>query len=385
MNHRGIKNILLIGFISLYIVIYKFLIFPKFMGYSEIITASFFIVLFAVSVFFLGYRKCKMDIDTKYFIRTVLLFVFLAFFGMYGMGFITGFLRNSYSRQFLVLLDNIFAPIILIIFEELFRYVVIWANKDRKKTICFFTIALIVFECAIAVRVIPFGDVSEFFRVFTLSLFPITLKNIVLSYLCYHTGFRAPLIYRLIMDVYLFIVPFVPDIGDYLNSVILIALPVLIYINTSSYVESSNHTNQYVFEQNRFTVWDIPGLVLIATLIILVSGLFPHYLIGVGSNSMQPAISKGDAVLLRKVSSKTEIKQDDIIAYFNKDDKTVIHRVQEVTTANGKKVYVTKGDANNSADSNVVYFEQIKGVVLFKIPYIAYPTVWFSEYINERR
>ena len=48
-------------------------------------------------------------------------------------------------------------------------------------------------------------------------------------------------------------------------------------------------------------------------------------------------------------------------------------------SADGEVAYVTKGDANNTADTNVVYRNQIRGIVKVKIPFIAYPTVWLSE------
>ena len=101
---------------------------------------------------------------------------------------------------------------------------------------------------------------------------------------------------------------------------------------------------------------------------------------------MQPKISKGDAVIIEKVKNYDKLKENDIIAFVNeKNNKVVIHRIKEVTTTNGKLSFVTKGDANNAADTNVLYTNQVHGVVKAKIPYIAYPTIWLSEYFNKKR
>ena len=99
---------------------------------------------------------------------------------------------------------------------------------------------------------------------------------------------------------------------------------------------------------------------------------------------MSPKIKKGDAVILEKVKDPDKLKEKDIIAYYNSDrNKVIIHRITEISTADGERVFVTKGDANNAADSNVVVVSQIRGVVKVKIPYIAYPTVWISEYLSK--
>ena len=93
---------------------------------------------------------------------------------------------------------------------------------------------------------------------------------------------------------------------------------------------------------------------------------------------MTPSIKKGDAVILKKVSARDKLKKGDVIAY-QKDDNIIIHRIHEVNSSNGKVSYITKGDANNSVDVDAVSEKQIRGVLKVKVPYIAYPTIWFSE------
>jgi hypothetical protein len=44
--------------------------------------------------------------------------------------------------------------------------------------------------------------------------------------------------------------------------------------------------------------------------------------------------------------------------------------------------YITKGDNNNGNDPRPVSRAQIKGTVKFKIPIIAWPTVWLTELFN---
>lgn len=384
MSKRILKNIVLCFILLFYIIIYKMFIFNNFMKYSSLISASFFMILLLLAYFFLGFRKDKSTYDSKNITRSVLFYLVFTFLATYGLGFIVGFLRNAYSRDFVILLDNIIAPILIIIFVELFRYIVIWANKDNKLFIIIYTILLILFELFISVRSFSLGSLEEYFSLIATMVLPIIIKNSVLSYLCYHIGYKVPIIYRIAMDISVFIVPVIPDLGDYFNSLILISLPVIIYISAFSFIDERKKKIEFLFEEDKFSIWDIPVVLFIAILAALVSGFFPLYMIGVGSASMSPSINKGDAVIIRKVNKDTNIKKGDIIAFrYNK--KTIIHRVNDVSVISNEKVYYTKGDANNSIDTDTVKRKQIKGIVQFRVPYIAYPTVWLSEYLNNRR
>ena len=383
MSKRSVKNISLILLFVFYILAYKLFIFDNFMKYSELISASFVFIMTALSIKLLGYRKDKPSFLSRNIFKVVLVYILICFIGMYALGFKIGFLKNAYSLSFPTMLSNIFAPVIIIICVELFRYVVLWANKDKKIYVFLFTIILTLFEISISVRTIEFADFSLFFKVFATILLPVTIKNIVLSYLSYNVGYKVPMVYRLIMDVYIFVVPIIPDLGDYLNSMILISLPVLIYINSFTIVDEKEDKDVNIIEKSNFSLADIPITALLVVLAALISGFFPHFMIGVGSNSMSPVINRGDAIIIRKVSEDNILKKGDIIAY-DRDKKIIVHRIEEVTKSGGKVVYVTKGDANNGVDSNVVKTKQVRGVVKVKIPFIAYPTVWLTEFINNR-
>ena len=62
MEKRVIKNVSLILILILYVFIYKAIIFPGFMKYSEIISASFLIAYLGITIFSLGYRKDRETI-----------------------------------------------------------------------------------------------------------------------------------------------------------------------------------------------------------------------------------------------------------------------------------------------------------------------------------
>ena len=91
---------------------------------------------------------------------------------------------------------------------------------------------------------------------------------------------------------------------------------------------------------------------------------------------MKNYINRGDAVI---VLDTKEIKLYDIIEY-KLDKIRVVHRVVSIEKYNnGEILYITKGDNNNVVDKEKVTEDQIVGKVLFKIPYIGYPSVWLND------
>ena len=381
MNQRSLKNgIISIVFIA-YIILYRLLIFKNYMKFAEVISASFLIILLVVAIKLLGFRKDKPTMLSKNVLKVTIFYLVLAFSIMYGLGLVVGFLHNAYSRNIFSLFDNMFLPIIIIAIVEMIRYVVIWANKDKKGYIVLFTVILILFELALGVRTINPEDFAATFSIAATIIVPVIVKNSILSYLCYHVGYKVPLVYRLVMDTYIFIVPIISDIGDYMNSMILLSLPFLIYITAFPMIDERTTKEEPIFKIDNFSFLNIPIMILLVALIALISGFFPHYMIGIGSDSMNPKINKGDAVIIKKLNKKTEVKQKDIIAY-TKGNRIVVHRVVNVNKNKDRITYTTKGDANNSKDPQDVKRKEIKGIVKFKIPFIAYPTVWLSELIN---
>lgn len=102
------------------------------------------------------------------------------------------------------------------------------------------------------------------------------------------------------------------------------------------------------------------------------------------SPSMVPTIKVNDAVIVKRVKA-SKIEKGDIITFLSSDARTkgitITHRVIEVLKdSDGNKLFRTKGDNNNVADSSLVKEEDLSGKVIMKIPKIG----WIQYFISQK-
>ena len=98
----------------------------------------------------------------------------------------------------------------------------------------------------------------------------------------------------------------------------------------------------------------------------------------VQSGSMAPAIPAGSLVLSKPADS---YRVGDVITFKAEKDRliknpkyTTTHRIHEIKEiALGQKEYVTKGDANDTPDSQAVAKDLVLGKTVFSIPLLGYP------------
>lgn len=85
------------------------------------------------------------------------------------------------------------------------------------------------------------------------------------------------------------------------------------------------------------------------------------------SGSMEPALPVGSIVYIQK---RLGYGVNDIITYQTDEGTNVTHRITDFDFTEQGTVYKTKGDANKSADSEVILSNQVNGKVIFVIPHL---------------
>lgn len=91
----------------------------------------------------------------------------------------------------------------------------------------------------------------------------------------------------------------------------------------------------------------------------------------VQSGSMMPAIKVGSIVMVKPVK---EYKIGDVITFRKAitGQESTTHRIYDIKVIEGRSVYITKGDANNTPDTKEIEKGEIIGKVFLNIPYIGY-------------
>jgi signal peptidase I len=93
----------------------------------------------------------------------------------------------------------------------------------------------------------------------------------------------------------------------------------------------------------------------------------------VQSGSMEPTIKTGSIVIAKPES---RYSKGDIITFrtLGAQEATVTHRIVDVKMDVKKNIFFkTKGDANNSADSDLRSIKNVIGKVAFSLPYLGFP------------
>ena len=100
------------------------------------------------------------------------------------------------------------------------------------------------------------------------------------------------------------------------------------------------------------------------------------------SGSMEPIIKVKDAVLVRRCE-ESDIKVGDVVTYRSMDEAfygiLITHRVVDIKEENGERIYITKGDNNETIDRSPIKFNQIQGKVTMRIPKIGYLKYFLTE------
>ena len=122
-------------------------------------------------------------------------------------------------------------------------------------------------------------------------------------------------------------------------------------------------------------IWNTVSTILVVLIVACAVFLMGSRLIGyrvfnVISGSMEPAYSIGDLLYVKEVNPN-EIKVGTPITFvLNEDLVVATHRVIKIDAEN--QHFYTKGDANDTADSAPVHFNNVIGVPQFRIPLLGY-------------
>ena len=217
------------------------------------------------------------------------------------------------------------------------------------------------------------------------TLLPLISFSLLYTYLTLKSSCFISLIYRLLNKLFVILSPILPNMDWFITGSSSILSSVLIYVFYKYvFIQEKNDIRkrkERFFEKMSYAT----TLFLCIILVCFMLGLFRYEPIAILSNSMSPLFSRGDMVIYKKLNDAElqDLLPNSIIIY-RIGNQNIAHRIVRVIKENGNVLYQTKGDYNNASDMDLVGIEQIKGVYLFHIKYIGFPSVLLYEYFNSK-
>lgn len=218
---------------------------------------------------------------------------------------------------------------------------------------------------------------------FGMTVFPALTANLLFVYLVKRYGKAPCLAYRLILTLYVYLIPAAPNLPNMLPAFVLMLLPLATYVFIDMLFEKKIRIARRSSGKMQ-TVFSCLLVALIFGFLLLISCRFRFGMLVVATDSMTGEINKGDAIIYEEYDRQEEIQKGDVIV-FRENNSLVVHRVTEINTVNGQRQYITKGDANERIDAGFRTDSDIVGVVRIRVLYIGYPSVWLHQLINTRR
>lgn len=312
------------------------------------------------------------------------------------LGIKLGFVTNVYNFSLESIGKVILPVILLVVLEEILRGQMIQKGKQSRLAVILTTISLILMETAFVLPIYNFDGARGWFDLAAVIFFPAVLKNVMLTCIAFEYDYRVNIAYRLIMELPVYVLPILPDVNEYLTVIFQVGLVFLLTAGLISFRWRGRAVQGMAARQKQNRVltakqiqvrrWLKRGGLALAALVMLVyvalmSGLFKYHFLAIGSGSMEPTISRGDMVLVKKANRYDELEEGEVLVY-RYSDVVMVHRIAEAKENGGVYTFITKGDANDAEDKWVVNQGDVIGTVKGKITAFGYPTLWLNELFN---
>lgn len=349
-------------------------------NYNRLINLIIWAIIFTILQFSSTNLQRYQNVNDK-IIYTILVMAayYIAYF---SLGFFYGYSNNPYSQKINAIIENIVFIIGLALLQEYTRYRLINKNKS--------IMLLIIISIFFTLFSIEFLKFPYYFRnveagieyVFG-ELIILLIKSFLLTYLALNGGMKVSFTYTILSNLGIIFMPILPKLNWFVSCVLEIVTALVIFL----IVRYFNDYRSKTIERKEITklnpIKAIPVVLLLTIFTLFVAGLLPYKPVAVMSNSMNPVFSRGDIIIIKKIEEEDVkyLEEGQIIEYKVASGSSIVHRIQKVDYTGAKKLFTTKGDNNVSADSEKVQESQVKGIVTMVIPYIGYPSVYFSQYV----
>ncbi len=366
----------------------RLLIFSLFLIIILIINSFFYnflsnynMIIFLIILLIFFNKYLVIEKERNYYLKDILkeiFFFFIIYFLIYYLlGLIVGLYKTSNYLTFNGIKDIILPIILYIILREILRYNMLLKVSDNILGIIMIIILFILFDITNNYYYTHFNSQYDVLKFLSLIFLPIISHNISYTFISQKVGYKVVIIFDLIINLYSYMFFVLPNLSEYITSIISIITPIFFFILINKfYIKKEDELISSDYQKKKFKGILLP-VILILIMIYLYSGYFKYYAIAIASGSMEESISKGDVVIINQDDDRNLVIGDIIAFQYN--NFIIVHRIIKKVNINDSNIYYTKGDANTKIDDFFINDDMILGKVVLKIPYIGLPTIWFNE------
>ena len=341
---------------------------------AKAITALF-LAFSAVAVWVLLKKRPVLSIHKNTVLLLMLAMGAVCLVVYYLTGVHFGFYKSSTPLSLGSFFKTILPIATIIVTIEIIRYVLLAQNVRFVWVLAY--AAGVLSEILIYSTLNRIITFNRFMDVVGMYLFPAITSGFLYNFLAKRYGFWPGMVFRLMMSLYVYILPLYPQTPDALVAFAKVIVPVLVYLFIHA-LYAKGKTSQK--PRTRIAEWITTGIsaIIMLSIVMIISGQFRYSLIVIATPSMTGELNQGDAIVYEKYDGQT-VQKDQIVVFTHDGKSLIVHRVVEVQYLNGEVYYITKGDANQDTDSGFITAENIQGVVRFKLPYVGQASLWLRE------
>lgn len=310
-------------------------------------------------------------------IKTILIILMLYYIIYFLLGLKFGYSNSPYSLKISEIIKNIFYILGIKLVQEYIRNKIV----NYKRIYLNYIIVTIIFAI-INMEFQKVANIDELFKYILIDIIPAVIESALLTFLATSNGIELIYSYIIPTTLVTILAPIFPNLNWYIDLILklLLYLLIFLFISYENIIRINKKTKKEIEKES--PIKSLPIIFLITFLAFFVIGVFPYKPVAVVSNSMYPEFTRGSILIVKKYKNE-EIKVNDIIEY-ELNGNLIVHRVVGIEKEILDNYYITKGDNNSDTDLLPVAHEQVRGIVKFKIPYLGYPSVLFSEILLNR-
>lgn len=375
---KGEKWLLIYGSIVLLILLFNSFVYNFLAGINMSIFIGLCLIIFKI---IFGFEKSSFRVTKESILDTVIVvLVFLLAFYLFGL--IIGFAKTGNYFTFGGMKNYVIPVILTTIFKEILRYNYLVKSGENKKLIVFSFVIFVFVDLANSLYFGNYSDLMHSFKFLALSILPAISYNIYATYVSYYAGYKSILIYGIIIGVYGYLIPIIPNADEYLTSLVRFLLPIVLLYRLYNTIKNENDEKIERDYNKKDYITLVVAILFVGVLVYFSSGYFKYHAVAIATGSMSPAIDRGDVAVIEKTQDYENIQPGQVLAY-EYHSILVVHRVSRKVKVEDGYYFYTIGDANEEEDNYIIKQDMIEGVVKLKIPFIGLPTVWLNEMWEE--